>query len=154
MWSMNEFVFISYVWHDVITRCTSSSVLTSAGTKNYHGYDKQYHDNLFIRPDIGCGDNFCGENDASGVTAPKPLNENWFNNTCITAGSPYNGACSGPPNAASSDDMQYSGNTFLTPSGDATKLLVTCPGARRSTLSTLPTCRIFNQTHDLPFPNP
>ena len=104
------------------------NVVVYGGTKNYHGYEKQYYGNLFIRPDIGCGNTNCGENDASGVTAPKALSENWFNNTCITAGSPYGGACD-KPDPASSTSMQYAGNTFLTPTGDAEKLMVNCDGA-------------------------
>ena len=109
--------------------CIFAANLTIFSLKNYHGYEKQYHGNLFIRPDIGCGSDFCGENDASGVTAPKPLSEHWYNNTCITAGSPYSGDCSGGPDLLSSDTMQPSGNMFLTPSGDPTKLLVNCAGA-------------------------
>ena len=114
------------------------NVLVYGGTKNYHGYEKQYppaclrcvishcsseylgmseqgdlfddftyitavflcarncmdqdadhslgvfryYENLFIRPDIGCGNDYCGENDASGVSAPRSLEEHWFNNTC------------------------------------------------------------------------
>ena len=78
------------------------NVVVYGGTKNYHGYDKKYHNNLFIRPDLGCGSNFCGENDASGVSDPKALNENWYNNTCITAGSPYGGECDAPDKDSSS----------------------------------------------------
>jgi hypothetical protein len=104
------------------------NVVVYGGTKNYHGYEKQYYGNLFIRPDIGCGNVFCGENDASGVEAPKILAERWFNNTCITAGTPYKGACDAP-DANSSTSMQYARNVFLTPTGDPQQLLVTCTGA-------------------------
>jgi hypothetical protein len=93
------------------------NVVVYGGTKNYHGYEKQYYGNLFIRPDIGCGEVHCAVNDASGVIAPKSLNENWFNNTCITAGTPYSGQCD-KPDPASSTSIQYANNTFLTPSGD------------------------------------
>ena len=96
------------------------NVVVYGGTKNYHGYEKQYYGNLFIRPDIGCGEVQCAVNDASGVTAPKSLNENWFNNTCITAGTPYSGQCD-KPDPASSTSIQYANNTFLTPSGDPTE---------------------------------
>lgn len=103
------------------------NVVVYGGTKNYHGYEKQYYGNLFIRPDIGCGEVECAVNAASGVTAPKSLNENWFNNTCITAGTPYSGQCD-KPDPASSTSMQYANNTFLTPSGDPSKLMISCTG--------------------------
>jgi hypothetical protein len=103
------------------------NVVVYGGTKNYHGYEKQYYGNLFIRPDIGCGEVHCAVNDASGVIAPKSLNENWFNNTCITAGTPYSGQCD-KPDPASSTSIQYANNTFLTPSGDPAKLMVSCTG--------------------------
>jgi len=97
-------------------------------TKNYHGYNKKFHGNLFIRPDLGCGNTVCGENDASGVSAPKVLAEHWYNNTCITAGTPYSGACDAP-DPKSSTSMQYSGNTFMTPSGKPDDLRISCDGA-------------------------
>lgn len=106
------------------------NVVVYGGTKNYHGYHKEYRNNLFIRPDIGCGNTVCGENDASGVSpgGPRPLSENWYNNTCVTAGTPYKDdvACKGAPDANSTTAMQYRGNTFLTPSGDPEKLMVSC----------------------------
>ena len=103
------------------------NVLVYGGTKNYHGYNKRYYGNLMLRPDLGCGNDFCGENDASGVMHPLALNESWTNNTCATAGIPYAGACDSP-SKTSSTSMQYAYNHFLTPSGDSDQLQVSCDG--------------------------
>ena len=47
-----------------------SNVLVYGGAKQtYHGYAINVSNNLFIRPDLGCGKTFCTENDAPGVCA-------------------------------------------------------------------------------------
>ena len=115
------------------------NVLIHGGSKNLNGYDKQIYGNLFVRPDIGAGMRHCHNNFAAGTEDPRPFLESWFNNTCITSepdgdggwsdSGIYNfGACDIPalPEGRSSSSTHTASNTFLTPSGDASKVNVSC----------------------------
>jgi len=111
-----------------------SNVLVYGGAKQcYHGYNMNVSRNLFVRPDDACGHDYCMENDASGVSAPKPQLNFFVNNTCIIAGNrsvmdggTYLDMRKAPPfdpvqchlDLASSDVTQTIATTFLTDSGD------------------------------------
>ena len=50
---------------------------------SYHGYAINVSNSLFVRPELGCGNDFAMQNDASGVTAPKQLRQFFTGNTIV-----------------------------------------------------------------------
>ena len=117
-----------------------SNVCVYGGIKqSYHGYSINATRNIFIRPDLGCGNTYCLQHYASGVDSPKTLDQ-WFeNNTCILGDNltfgldvgagyvdprqflihfwPVWNATNCRLAPSSSVDTQLVGNTIMTPSG-------------------------------------
>ena len=125
-----------------------SNVLIYGGAKQgYHGYALNASNNLFLRPDLGCGNTWCVENDGSGVSSPKRQGNFFVNNTCIVSSDnatvagyanlrEFEGTTTPGDDSDSSDKCHYDpdsstttqpiANTILTPDGTIHSGMLPC----------------------------